>query len=69
MRYLTHAVKSWIEDDREARAASQLALHILDPERFARESETLLSVLQHAEPGTTYLLHVSDEGEALLVKQ
>ena len=69
MRYLTSAVQAWIDEERELRAHNQLALHARDPQRFARESAELLFMLQHAEPGTSYVLHVRNAGEALLVKQ
>jgi hypothetical protein len=69
MRYLTSAVKVWVDEDRELRASAQLALHTHDAKRFARESQALRHVLQHAEPGTSYVLHVRNTGEALLVKQ
>jgi hypothetical protein len=69
MRYLTSAVQAWIDEERELRAHTQLSLHTLDPEQFAQESAALRSLLQHAEPGTSYVLHVRNTGEALLVKQ
>jgi len=69
MRYLTSAVKAWIDEERELRATAELALHPHDPQRFAEDSAALLAMLQHAQPGTHYVLHVRNAGEALLVKQ
>jgi hypothetical protein len=69
MRYLTSAVKVWVDEDRELRAMAELALHTGDPERFAQDSAALLAMLQHAQPGTHYVLHVRNAGEALVVKQ
>jgi len=69
MRYLTSAVQAWLDEDRELRATAELALHTWDPERFAEDSAVLLAMLQHAQPGTNYVLHVRNTGEALLVKQ
>jgi hypothetical protein len=69
MRYLTSAVQAWIDEDRELRANAELALHTQDPKKFAQDSAALLAMLQHAQPGTHYVLHVRNAGEALLVKQ
>ena len=69
MRYLTSAVQAWIDEDRELRATAELALHTDDPKKFAKDSAALLAMLQHAQPGTHYVLHVRNAGEALLVKQ
>ena len=69
MRYPISAVRAWIDEDRELRAAAELSLHTQDPERIEQETAALLSVLQHATAGTSYVLLVRDDGEALLLKQ
>lgn len=69
MRYLTSAVKIWVDEERQLREAAELALHSHDRKQFARDSAALRQLLEHAEPGTSYVLHVRNTGEALLVKQ
>ena len=69
MRYLTSAVKVWIDEERQLRDAAALALHSRDRKQFARDSALLRQLLEHAVPGSSYVLHVRNTGEALLVKQ
>lgn len=69
MRFLTSAVKAWVDEDRQLREQAELALHTHDRRQFARESAALRQLLEHAQPGTSYVLHVRNPGEVLLVKQ